>query len=74
MNSVPILVMAAMAACLGQIVGRAVDEVGAVTGLVLGVVTGLAAGVIATVRPPDPAGVTWRRIEFFGRRHVQPSG
>lgn len=65
MSGAPILVMAAMAGCLGQIVGRAVDEVGAVTGLVLGMLTGLAAGVIAAVRPPDPAGLTWRRIEFF---------
>ncbi len=65
MNPASILVMTVMAACFGQIVGRAVDEVGAVAGLVLGVLTGLAAGAFATVRPPDPAGLTWRRIEFF---------
>ena len=65
MNSNSILVVTAMAACFGQIVGRAFDEVGAVTGLFLGLLTGLAAGLIAAVRPPDPAGLTWRRIEFF---------
>lgn len=65
MNSSSILVMTAMAGCFGQIVGRAFDEIGAITGLVLGVLTGLAAAVIAAVRPPDPAGLTWRRIEFL---------
>ncbi len=65
MNPVTIMITTAMAACFGQIVGRAVDEVGAVTGLLLGMLTGLAAGIIAAIRPPDPAGLTWRRIEFF---------
>ncbi|MDH3247325.1 MAG: DUF4129 domain-containing protein [Acidimicrobiia bacterium] len=65
MNFASILVMTVMAGCLGQIVGRAFDDIGAFPGLVLGVLTGLAAGVIAAVRPPDPAGLTWRRIEFF---------
>lgn len=65
MTSTVILVVTVMAACFGQIVGRAFDEVGAVTGLLLGVLTGLAAGMVAAIRPPDPAGLTWRRIEFF---------
>jgi hypothetical protein len=64
-SAVSILVVAAMAGCYGQIIGRAFDGVGAASGVVLGALTGLAAGTMATVRPPDPAGLTWRRIEFF---------
>ena len=65
MSAASILVIAAMAGCYGQVIGSAFGGVGASSGVVLGVLTGLAAGTIATVRPPDPAGLTWRRIEFF---------
>lgn len=65
MNAASILIMTAMAACFGQVIGRAVDEVGAVAGLTIGALTGVAAATIAGVRPPDPAGITWRRIEFL---------
>jgi hypothetical protein len=64
MRAVPIIVMTAMAACFGQVVGRAFDELGAVSGLVLGALTGLAAATIATIRPHGTPGITWKRLEF----------
>lgn len=63
MAGLPIIVMAAMAACFGQVLGRAYGEIGAAAGLILGGSAGLAAATIATIRPAGDAGVTWKRIE-----------
>lgn len=64
MKAVPIILMAVMTACLGQILGGAYGEIGPVVGLVLGALAGLAAATIAMIRPVGDAGVTWKRIEL----------
>jgi hypothetical protein len=65
MKAIPIIVLAAMAACFGQVLGAAYDEVGPVTGLVLGGLGGLASATIAMIRPVGDPGVTWKRIELI---------